>query len=452
MHLIATRDTNAILLPSVALLPTIRIRTDNEIIESERKYPDHNKLARYDGNARGRLPVARRPRLRRTGRQKTGHPAARRRPLGGLPHPRGRLHVLGIRKGTQKPNIITVAWTGTVCTNPPMVYISVRPQRYSYDILDETGEFVINLTTKELARATDYCGVRSGRDVDKFKETGLTAVEATKVKAPLIAEAPVNIECRITEKKELGSHHMFLAEVLAVHVDEKYLDENGKFQLNKSGLIAYSHGEYLAVEQLAHLCKEYQSRFIHLSTDFVFDGKINERTGQLYTEEILPAPVNYYGFTKWKGEEKVADICSNYAIARVEIVYGKALPGQHGNIVQLVMNRLKAGQEIRVVSDQWRTPTFVGDLSDGIRRLIENTTNGIFHICGDECLTIAEIAYQVADYMKLNRTLIYPVTTEEMQESTPRPRFSGMSIEKARTILGYNPRKLKEVLLDWNSI
>ena len=109
----------------------------------------------------------------------------------------------------------------------------------------ETGEFVINLTTKELARATDYCGVRSGRDVDKFKETGLTAVEATKVKAPLIAEAPVNIECRITEKKELGSHHMFLAEVLAVHVDEKYLDENGKFQLNKSGLIAYSHGEYL---------------------------------------------------------------------------------------------------------------------------------------------------------------------------------------------------------------
>ena len=191
------------------------------------------------------------------------------------------------------------------------------------------------------------------------------------------------------------------------------------------------------VEQLAHLCKEYQSRFIHLSTDFVFDGKINERTGQLYTEEILPAPVNYYGFTKWKGEEKVADICSNYAIARVEIVYGKALPGQHGNIVQLVMNRLKAGQEIRVVSDQWRTPTFVGDLSDGIQRLIENTTNGIFHICGDECLTIAEIAYQVA---------------EEMNETTPRPRFSGMSIEKARTILGYNPRKLKEVLLDWNSI
>ena len=207
-----------------------------------------------------------------------------------------------------------------------------------------------------------------------------------------------------------------------------------------------------AVSQLAVFCEEYKSRFIHLSTDFVFDGKINEDAGLLYTEEDIPAPVNYYGYTKWKGEEKVAETCSSYAIVRVAIVYGRALPGQHGNIVQLVMNRLKAGQEIRVVSDQWRTPTFVGDLSDGIQRLIENTANGIFHICGDECLTIAEIAYQVADYMKLNRTLIYPVTTEEMQESTPRPRFSGMSIEKARTILGYNPRKLKKVLLDWNSI
>lgn len=145
----------------------------------------------------------------------------------------------------ERPNIITVAWTGTVCTNPPMLYISVRPQRYSYDILCETGEFVINLTTKELARATDYCGVRSGRDVDKFKETGLTAIPADRVKAPVIAESPVNIECRVTEKKELGSHHMFLAEVLAVHVDERYLDENGRFRLNQSGLVAYSHGEYL---------------------------------------------------------------------------------------------------------------------------------------------------------------------------------------------------------------
>ncbi|WP_294631342.1 SDR family oxidoreductase [uncultured Bacteroides sp.] len=207
-----------------------------------------------------------------------------------------------------------------------------------------------------------------------------------------------------------------------------------------------------AVELLAHLCETYKSRFIHLSTDFVFDGKIDENTGQLYMEEDVPAPVNYYGFTKWKSEEKVAEICSNYAIARVEIVYGKALPGQHGNIVQLVMNRLKAGQEIRVVSNQWRTPTYVGDVSNGIQLLMENPTNGIFHICGDECMTIAEIAFQVAECMELDRSLICPVTTEEMREATPRPRFSGMSVKKARTILGYSPRKLKEILKNWNRI
>lgn len=206
-----------------------------------------------------------------------------------------------------------------------------------------------------------------------------------------------------------------------------------------------------AVEQLARLCEEYKSRFIHLSTDFVFDGKMDENGGLLYTEKDTPAPVNYYGWTKWKSEEKVAEICSDYAIARVEIVYGKALPGQHGNIVQLVMNRLKAGQEIRVVSDQWRTPTYVGDVSKGIQLLMENTANGIFHICGDECLTIAEIAYQVADIINLDRSLIHPATTEEMQEATPRPRFSGMSVGKARTMLGYNPQKLKEVLIEWEN-
>ena len=199
-----------------------------------------------------------------------------------------------------------------------------------------------------------------------------------------------------------------------------------------------------AVEQLAHLCKEYQSRFIHLSTDFVFDGKINERTGQLYTEEILPAPVNYYGFTKWKGEEKVADICSNYAIARVEIVYGKALPGQHGNVLQLVANRLRNNEEVFVVSDQWRTPTFVGDVSQGVEKLINHPQNGIYHLCGSECLTIADIAYRVADVLGLNRSLIRPVTTKEMNEKTPRPRFSGLSIEKAHRELGYQPRTLEE--------
>lgn len=204
-----------------------------------------------------------------------------------------------------------------------------------------------------------------------------------------------------------------------------------------------------AVAQLAQLCQSHGSRFIHLSTDFVFDGKIDEKSGRLYTENDTPAPVNYYGFTKWKSEEQVAAICSNHAIVRVEIVYGKALPGQHGNIVELVMNRLRAGQEIRVVSDQWRTPTYVGDISNGVQQLIESPSNGIFHLCGDECMTIAEIALQVAACMKLDSSLIHPVTTEEMKEATPRPRFSGMSVDKARQQLGYQPRKLKEILMDW---
>lgn len=146
-----------------------------------------------------------------------------------------------------KDNIITVAWAGTVCTNPPMVSISVRPERYSYHMIKETGEFVINLTTEKLAFATDYCGVKSGRDVDKFKEMHLTKEKAKEVQSPLILESPVNIECRVRECRELGSHHMFLAEVVAVHVDETYMDEKGKFDLNAAGLLAYSHGEYFSL-------------------------------------------------------------------------------------------------------------------------------------------------------------------------------------------------------------
>lgn len=142
-------------------------------------------------------------------------------------------------------NIITVGWVGTICTNPPMVSISVRPERYSYHMLKETGEFVINLTTKDLVFATDFCGVRSGRDVDKFKACNLTPAKAIHVKAPLIEESPVNIECRVTEVKELGCHHMFLAEVLAVHADDKYMDDKNKFCLEKAEPIVYSHGAYL---------------------------------------------------------------------------------------------------------------------------------------------------------------------------------------------------------------
>lgn len=150
-----------------------------------------------------------------------------------------------------RPNIITVAWAGTICTNPPMLSISVRPERYSYPILKETGEFVVNLTTRELAFATDYCGVKSGRDVDKFKELGLTPLKAEQVGAPLIAESPVNIECKVREVLPLGSHHMFLADVVAVHADEKYMDEKHKFHLEKAEPIVYSHGAYLVCgEQL----------------------------------------------------------------------------------------------------------------------------------------------------------------------------------------------------------
>ena len=146
-----------------------------------------------------------------------------------------------------KPNIITVAWAGTVCTNPPMVSISVRPERHSYRMIKESGEFVINLVTEQLVKAADYCGVRSGRDVDKFEKLKLTREKADFVKGPMIAESPVSIECRVAKVEELGSHHLFLAEVVAVHADEEYLDETGKFQWNKTRPLAYSHGEYFGL-------------------------------------------------------------------------------------------------------------------------------------------------------------------------------------------------------------
>ncbi len=152
--------------------------------------------------------------------------------------------MVSCKRPGEKPNIITVAWAGTICTNPPMVSISVRPERYSYDIIKETGEFVINLTNEALVYATDFCGVKSGRDVDKFKEMKLTPVPMEHVSVPGIGESPVSIECKVTEIKQLGSHHMFLAEVAGVSVDEKYMDETGKFDLNLSRLISYSHGEY----------------------------------------------------------------------------------------------------------------------------------------------------------------------------------------------------------------
>lgn len=148
-------------------------------------------------------------------------------------------------------NIFTVAWAGTVCTNPPMLTISVRPERHSYHMIKETGEFVVNLTTEKLAFATDYCGVKSGRDTDKWKDTGLTKAPASKVSVPLIQESPVNLECKVVRVDELGSHHMFLAEVVAVDVDDAYFDEKDTFHLSKAKPMAYSHGRYYGLgEQL----------------------------------------------------------------------------------------------------------------------------------------------------------------------------------------------------------
>ena len=144
----------------------------------------------------------------------------------------------------EKSNIITIAWTGIINSHPPMTYISVMPRRMSHSIIAEKGEFVINLTTAELAKAMDFCGVKSGRDVDKFEHLGLTREAGDVVSAPMIAESPVNIECKVTEIKEFPSHDMFIAEIVAVHVDEKYVDENGAYDYGSMDLVSFSHGKY----------------------------------------------------------------------------------------------------------------------------------------------------------------------------------------------------------------
>lgn len=151
-------------------------------------------------------------------------------------------------------NLLTVAWTGTVCTDPAMCYISVRPERHSYGIIRRTGEFVINLTTRRLARATDWCGVRSGRDFDKWKECGLTPVAAEHVAAPVIAEAPLSIECRVRQIVKLGSHDMFIADVVGILADERYIDPaTGRFSLEAAKPLVYLHGEYFRLgEMIGH--------------------------------------------------------------------------------------------------------------------------------------------------------------------------------------------------------
>ncbi|MBR5740021.1 MAG: flavin reductase family protein [Firmicutes bacterium] len=149
----------------------------------------------------------------------------------------------------EEANIITIAWTGIINSKPPMTYISVRKERYSHPILTKTGEFVINLCTEDLVKATDYCGVKSGRDVDKFKETGLTKEPADLVKCPMIKESPINLECRVTQVIELGSHDMFMAEIVKVHAADDLFDEEGRMDPVKAGLVAYIHGEYYPVKR-----------------------------------------------------------------------------------------------------------------------------------------------------------------------------------------------------------
>lgn len=151
-----------------------------------------------------------------------------------------------VTSGTvEKPNAATVAWTGICCSEPPMTYISLRPSRHSHKLISETGEFVINLTTGSLAKATDACGVYTGAKMNKIKAYSLTAERASKVSAPTLAQSPVCLECKVVEVKHLGSHDMFLAEIVAVDVDEAYVDESGKLDLKRANLLAYSHGDYI---------------------------------------------------------------------------------------------------------------------------------------------------------------------------------------------------------------
>ena len=159
--------------------------------------------------------------------------------------------VVMVSSGTmEQANIITIAWAGTICSEPPMVSISVRPERHSYGLIQDSGEFVINLVTEDLAKACDYCGVKSGRDLDKFEKLGLTKLASETVAAPGIEQSPVRIECKVKQQIPLGSHDVFLAEVTGVTVDDKYFDEKDKFDLAKAGLVTYSHGEYFSLNEM----------------------------------------------------------------------------------------------------------------------------------------------------------------------------------------------------------
>jgi len=218
--------------------------TGSAAISRGHKLP-HNTPAAHHAPAAGQAPAAHHaPAADRT-------PAAGQAPAektvwrgGNMLYPLPAVMVSCARPG-EVPNIITVAWAGTVCSDPAMVSVSVKPSRFSHDIIEETGEFAVNLVTEDLVRACDWCGVRSGREVDKFRECGLTPLPAHALTtAPLIAESPLSLECRVTQILRLGSHDMFLARVECVDVDSRRIDEKSRLHLNESGLIVYSHGEY----------------------------------------------------------------------------------------------------------------------------------------------------------------------------------------------------------------
>lgn len=164
----------------------------------------------------------------------------------------------------EEPNVLTIAWTGIINSSPAMTYISVRPERWSHHLISESGEFVINVTTSDLVRAADFCGVRSGKDTDKFEEMKLTALPASKVSAPILAQSPISLECKVTEVKHLGSHDMFIAEIVAIQVEDKYIDEAGRLDLRKAGVMFYSHGEYFAqgkkIGQMGYSVKKKRSK------------------------------------------------------------------------------------------------------------------------------------------------------------------------------------------------
>lgn len=200
-----------------------------------------------------------------------------------------------------------------------------------------------------------------------------------------------------------------------------------------------------AVKHLAEYSQSNSCRLIHLSTDFVFDGTATEA----YTETDTTNPINYYGKTKQWSEEVIEQACTNYAIVRIEVVYGKPFNGQHGNIVHLVKTRLQNGQSIRVVSDQFRSPTWVEDIARAIESLLSDKYQGIYHICGGETMSVANIAYRVAKHFGLDTSLIQSVTTDEMNEATPRPLFSPMNTEKALKEFGYQPSRLEEGFKEW---